>query len=120
MRFKAMHDYTALLPLQSLEKLDSFNKNETTTYSTQLPLGGLGGPPLLAFDTATNLQSGVIYGVAFEIDGVINAYKRKFANFNVILTGGNTLNFAPLLQNKIFADTEFLFKGLYAIATENF
>ena len=120
MRFKAMHNYTALLPMQELNQLTSFNKNNSTWHTQNLPLGGLGAPPLLAYDTATNLQSGIIYGTAFEIDGFINAYKRKFANFNAILTGGNTLNFAPLLQNRIFADTDFLFKGLYAIAKENF
>jgi type III pantothenate kinase len=120
MRFKAMHNYTALLPMQELSDLHIFNKNEETMYHKTLPIGGLGAPPLLAYDTVTNLQTGVIYGIAHEIDGIIGAYKAKFSNFNAILTGGNTFNFAPMLQNKIFADTDFLFKGLYAIATQNF
>jgi type III pantothenate kinase len=120
MRFKAMHDYTVLLPMQELSDLHIFNKNSETTYHKPLPIGGLGAPPLLAYDTVTNLQTGVIYGIAHEIDGIISAYKAKFSNFNAILTGGNTFNFAPMLQNEIFADTEFLFKGLYAIATQNF
>jgi type III pantothenate kinase len=119
MRFKAMHDYTALLPMQELSQLTIFNRNEATMHTKILPLGGLGAPPLVAYDTASNLQSGVIYGLAYELDGIINAYKAKFTNFNAILTGGNTLNFAPMLQNRIFADTDFLFKGLYAIAKEN-
>jgi type III pantothenate kinase len=120
MRFKAMHDYTALLPMQELSDLHIFNKNAEAIFHKPLPIGGLGAPPLLAYDTATNLQTGVIYGIAHEIDGIIGAYKAKFSNFNAILTGGNTFNFVPMLQNKIFADTDFLFKGLYAIATQNF
>jgi type III pantothenate kinase len=119
MRFKAMHEYTALLPMQEIDDLFIFNKNESSFATKTLPLGGLGAPPLLGYDTKTNLQTGVIYGIAGEIDGMINKYKAKFANFNAVLTGGNANNFAPLLQNKIFADSNLLFKGLYAIAQNN-
>ena len=40
-------------------------------------------------------------------------------NFNVILTGGDSLYFAAQLKNEIFTDTNFLFKGLYAISEIN-
>ena len=33
------------------------------------------------------MQSGVIAGMAFEIDGFINAYAAKYGNFNAVLTG---------------------------------
>lgn len=97
MRFKAMHEQTALLPLVQAEK--SF--------------------PLVGYDTMTNLQSGVILGVAGEIDGIIGAYQEHYANFNVLLTGGDMPFFVPHLKNRIFADPNLIFKGLYAISALN-
>ena len=97
MRFKAMQVFTAKLPL--VQKDWNF--------------------PLIGYDTKTNLQSGVIAGMAFEIDGFINAYSAKYANFNAVLTGGDTSYFAGQLKSKIFADPYFLFKGLYALSETN-
>lgn len=97
MRFKAMQYYTAKLPL--VQKDWNF--------------------PLIGYDTKTNMQSGVIAGIAFEIDGFIDAYSAKYGNFNAVLTGGDTAYFAGQLKNKIFADYNFLFKGLYALSETN-
>jgi type III pantothenate kinase len=97
LRFKSMHDYTALLPLV----------NKDWNF------------PVIAYDTKTNLQSGVIAGITFEIDGFIDYYAEKYGNFNVVLTGGDSGYFAGQLKNKIFADLNFLFKGLYAISEVN-
>ncbi len=97
MRFKAMHEHTAMLPL--VEKDWNF--------------------PVIAYDTKTNLQSGVIAGTTWEIDGAINYYNNRYNNFNVILTGGDACYFAGQLKNKITADNYFLFKGLYAISEIN-
>lgn len=65
------------------------------------------------------MQSGVIAGITFEIDGFIDAYTAKYSNFNAVLTGGDTVHFAGQLKNKIFADPNFLFKGLYALSETN-
>lgn len=97
MRFKSMNDFTAKLPLVKKE----FNF------------------PMIAYDTKTNLQSGVLAGIAFEIEGFINYYDGRFGNFNVVLTGGDSAYFAQRVKNKIFADPNFLFKGLYAISETN-
>ena len=97
MRFKAMHDYTALLPL------------EKETWNI----------PLIGYDTRTNLQSGVLNGMAAEIEGIIHKYQAKYSNFNVVLTGGNSSYFAGQLKTRIFADHNFLFKGLYALSQLN-
>lgn len=97
MRFKAMNEFTALLPL--VQKDWNF--------------------PVIGYDTKTNLQSGVIAGITYEIDGFIDYYASKYANFNVVLTGGDSAYFAGQLKNKIFADLNFLFKGLYAISEVN-
>ena len=97
MRFRSLKDYTAKLPL--IKKDWNF--------------------PLIGYDTRTNILSGVVLGMAKEIDGTIDAYKEKYGNFNVVLTGGDSSYFAGHLKNKIFADSEFLYKGLYAISETN-
>lgn len=97
MRFRAMHEFTAKLPLAKAEW----------------------NVPLVGYDTKTNLQSGVVFGMCCEIDGIIEAYKERYGNFNALLTGGDMLIFEPHLKNKIFADPELIFKGLYAISQIN-
>jgi type III pantothenate kinase len=97
MRFRAMHEQTALLPLVKADH--NF--------------------PLIGYDTKTNLLSGVILGMAKEIDGIIEAYALKYSNFNVLLTGGDMGFFVPHLKNKIFADPYLIYKGLYAISASN-
>ena len=100
MRFKSMHDYTAKLPLIEAWSFDT-------------------GIPIVGYDTGTNMLSGVVHGMASELDGIINKYIERYGNFNVLLTGGNSAFFASQLKNKIFADSNFLFKGLYALSELN-
>ncbi|MEO8821295.1 MAG: type III pantothenate kinase [Ginsengibacter sp.] len=102
MRFKALNYYTAKLPVVKVSKSDAgWNF------------------PLIGYDTNTNILSGVILGMAAEIDGIIDLYKDKFDKFNVLLTGGDTVNFVRHLKNKIFADPCLILKGLYAISKYN-
>jgi type III pantothenate kinase len=98
MRFRAMHEYTAKLPL----------------------VKGDWNVPLIGYDTVSNMQSGVILGMAKEIDGIIDAYQERFSNFNAVLTGGSLPFFESHLKNEIFADPELIFKGLYAISQVNY
>lgn len=97
MRLKSLRDYTAKLPLVKAD----WNF------------------PLIGYDTRTNILSGVILGMAKEIDGMIDAYKERYDNFNVVLTGGDSTYFTLHLKNTIFADPDFLYKGLYAISEYN-
>jgi type III pantothenate kinase len=97
MRFKAMNQFTALLPLVHADW----------------------NVPLIGYDTKTNLQSGVVLGMAKEIDGIIEEYQNRYANFNALLTGGDIPFFEPHLKKKIFADPDLIFKGLYAISQIN-
>ncbi|MFZ9387561.1 MAG: type III pantothenate kinase [Chitinophagaceae bacterium] len=97
MRLRSLNYYTARLPLV---KADS-------------------NVPLMGYDTTTNILSGVVLGMAMEIDGFINAYREKYRNFNVLLTGGDIVFLASHLKNKIFADPDLIFKGLYAISEVN-
>ena len=97
MRLKSLNYYTAKLPLI---KADS-------------------NIPLMGYDTATNILTGVVMGMAKEIDGFIEEYEEKFSNFNVLLTGGDIVYLASHLKKKIFADPDLIFKGLYAISEVN-
>ncbi|HEY8661917.1 MAG TPA: type III pantothenate kinase [Hanamia sp.] len=97
MRFKSMNAYTAKLPLVKAD----WNF------------------PLIGYDTRTNILSGVLMGLVAEIDGIIDKYAEKFSNFNVLLTGGDAVNFVRHLKNKIFADPYLILKGLYAISKYN-
>jgi type III pantothenate kinase len=54
-------------------------------------------------------------GIASEIDGMIERYESQYGRINAVLTGGDGAFFESRLKSKIFADSNFLFKGLYAI-----
>ena len=97
MRFKSLQLYTAKLPL--IEKNWYF--------------------PLIGYDTRTNILSGVILGMAKEIDGMIDLYKEKYFNLNVVLTGGDSAYFARHFKNEIFVDADLIFKGLYILSELN-
>ena len=97
MRLKSLQYYTAKLPLVKAD----------------------GNVPLIGYDTATNIQSGVILGMVYEMDGFIDEYSEKFDNFNALLTGGDIVHLGSHLKNKIFADPDLIFKGLYAISEVN-
>ncbi|RYY53979.1 MAG: type III pantothenate kinase [Chitinophagaceae bacterium] len=97
MRLKSLNHYTAKLPV----------------------IQPSSNAPLIGYDTASNILSGAILGMSYEIDGFIDSYARKFDNFNVLLTGGDIVHLASHLKNRIFADPELLFKGLYAISQVN-
>tara|TARA_R110002049_G_scaffold155557_4_gene320468 strand:- start:58 stop:786 length:729 start_codon:yes stop_codon:yes gene_type:complete len=97
MRFHAMHNQTANLPL--VEKEGDFE--------------------LIGNSTKTGMQSGVVNGICFEIDGVISRYKDKFADLTVILTGGDAQFLSKRLKNTIFAHSNFLVEGLNCLLEYN-
>ncbi len=97
MRFRSLHTFTAKLPLVKAD--------------WNFPLAG--------YDTRTNILSGVILGMAKEVDGIIGAYEEKYDNFNVLLSGGDSVYFTRHLKKKIFADPYLIYKGLYAISAFN-
>jgi type III pantothenate kinase len=98
MRFKSLELFTAKLPL--VKPHWNF--------------------PLLGYDTKTNIQSGVIFGMAKEIDGVIEAYEERYENLHVLMTGGDAQYFKPFLKKTITEDPDLIFKGLYVISEYNF
>ncbi|HEY0047506.1 MAG TPA: type III pantothenate kinase [Flavobacterium sp.] len=90
LRYSSLHNYTARLPL----------------LSRAAPTDIIGS------STADSIHSGVVNGVAFEIDGFISRYAENYANFIIILTGGDTVFLADRLKNTIFANSNFLLESL--------
>ena len=90
MRFKAMHNQTANLPLLDKDDILDFIGNSTESC----------------------MQSGVINGVCKEMDGVIDQYLGRFKDLTVILTGGDADFLSKRLKNSIFAHSSFLLEGL--------
>lgn len=99
MRFKALNTFTAKLPLVG------------NTEKTQIKLTGK--------STKDSILSGVVKGVAFEIDGVIKEYINDYKDLTVLLTGGDTLYLKNQLKNEIFANLNLQAIGLNHILNYN-
>ena len=93
MRFQALHDHTAHLPL--LEPQQSV--------------------PYTGKSTQESILSGVIYGITSEIDGIISHYQTLYPNIHVILTGGDADFLKDFIKNRIFAAPNLVLEGLYKI-----
>ena len=90
MRYEALHQQTAKLPLLT----NSYPEN------------------FIGSSTQESIHSGVINGVLLEIDGFIELYKTQYPKFIIILTGGDTEFLAMRLKNTIFANSNFLLESL--------
>lgn len=97
MRYKSLNNLTANLPL--LEK--------------KAPKSLIGNTSKRA------IHSGVVFGVIFEIEGVIKQYREKYEDLTVILTGGDSKFLSKQLKNSIFANSNFLLEGLNFILEFN-
>ena len=91
LRYESLHNFTAKLPLLSLESPKDF----------------------IGTSTSESIHSGVVNGLVFEIDGFIDEYKSRYPNFIIILTGGDTDFLAKRFKNTIFANSNFLLESLY-------
>ena len=96
-RYKALHDYTANLPLLSKDK----------------PINYIGNT------AETSIHSGVCNGMAREIDGVISQYRVDYETLTIVLTGGDADFLAGLLKSSIFVRPFFLLEGLFSILKLN-
>jgi type III pantothenate kinase len=79
--------------------------------------------PLFALGTSTTLcmQSGVTFGTAAQIDGLIERIKLevKESNLKIIVTGGLSSIITPLIMNTCTRDKMLVFKGLLRIFLKN-
>ena len=100
LRYEALHNFTAKLPLLTLEKPKHF----------------------IGKSTSESIHSGVVNGLVYEIDGFIEDFKAQNSKFIIILTGGDSEFLAKRLKNTIFANSNFLLESLnqmYQYKTQN-
>ncbi len=76
---------------------------------------------ILGTNTINCMQSGVTYGVASQVDGMIERIKEEVKNPNlkIIATGGLANLIIPLTKNDIEIDELLTLKGLLAIYRRN-
>jgi len=96
-RFRALNHFTKKLPL--------------VLESEEIPFIGV--------STITAIQSGVVNGICFEMDGYISNLRLKYPDLLVFLTGGHTNYFARRLKNTIFANINLVLVGLNRILEYN-
>ena len=97
MRFKAMHTFTARLPLVKLNPKAQLIGNSTERC----------------------MQSGVLYGMVGEIEGMIQQYQHIYPQLMVILCGGDASFFENKLKPTIFASPDLVLMGLNRILSHN-
>jgi len=91
-RFKALNRYSRSLPL-------------INTPSSSEPLG---------FSLTSSIESGVVTGIKFEIEGYLKIYPDNI----VVFTGGDANYFAKRMKNSIFVISNLVLMGLALIADE--
>ena len=103
MRYKALNNYTAGLPLLSVDE------DFEAKYGK---------------DTPAAIHSGVQNGIKYELMGFMESYTRDKADLNIVLSGGDSIFFDTLLKNSIFApcikiEPHLVLKGLNTAIQNN-
>jgi type III pantothenate kinase len=97
MRFRALNEFTAKLPLLKIDK----------------------NHPYIGDDTASSILSGVLNGIVNEVDGYIDAIRLQYSPLNVVFTGGDSFFFDKKLKNSIFVHPNLVLIGLNRILNYN-
>ncbi|HNP17938.1 MAG TPA: type III pantothenate kinase [Fulvivirga sp.] len=97
MRLKALHTFTANLPLVELQ-------NEVA---------------LVGDTTQSAILSGVVNGVKAEIEEIIRMYSDNYGSLQIIICGGDCVFFENKLKASIFAAPELVLRGLNGILQYN-
>ena len=97
MRFAALHHFTKRIPLVCKQNIGYF----------------------IGKTTEESIRSGVINGIADEIDGTISRYQEQFGEVKIILTGGDKNDLEKRIKSTIFAAPNLVLYGLYKILAFN-
>ncbi|MDD5507764.1 MAG: type III pantothenate kinase [Bacteroidales bacterium] len=97
MRFKALHTFTAHLPLIEMAP----------------------PPRLTGENTEESILSGVMNGIVAEMNGIIHQYRQEYPDIKIILSGGDANYFEKRLKNNIFAIPNIVLEGLNLILSFN-
>lgn len=88
-----------------------------------LPLIGVSGEPLkrvIGANTIDCMRSGLLYGHAFMLDGMIESFEKEIGEkCTVVATGGFSSAIRPLCKTDFILDENLILKGLLAIYRKN-
>lgn len=98
MRYKALNMFTERLPL--LEA----NQNEMS---------------LIGKTTNEAINNGILNGLTFEVDGMIEESKQHYPNLRIVFTGGDAFFFDAKIKNRIFVHPNLVLEGLNSILQYN-
>ncbi|NHN27414.1 type III pantothenate kinase [Flavobacterium jejuense] len=90
LRYQALHNYTAKLPLLEKKDINQF----------------------IGISTDESIHSGIVNGLVYEIEGFVTQYFHKYEHLTIILTGGDADFLAKRLKSTIFANSNFLLESL--------
>jgi type III pantothenate kinase len=93
LRFKALHEFTARLPLCEIAE----------SYSSP------------GSNTREAITAGVLNGVIYEVEANIDQFALKYSNLQVVLTGGGADFLAKRVKRTIFVDYDLVLIGLNRI-----
>jgi type III pantothenate kinase len=97
MRFRALHEFTASLPLcEAKEPNNHFGSS-----------------------TAEAIEQGVMQGILHEIEGYVDRISAKNEKKSIIFCGGDAESFVNRIKNAIFAPRKLMFTGLNRILEYN-
>ena len=96
-RYRALHDYTATLPLLSLPE-------------SVMQLGD---------SSVSAVGSGVAQGIIYEVEGYVRDMSVRYEDMKIIFTGGDANYFAKRLKSAIFATCDLIIYGLNTILEYN-
>ena len=97
MRYSSFTDYTSNLPLLKFQDLNK----------------------IIGTNTEESIHIGINNGIVGEINQYINSLKKSYSEFNIIITGGDSIFLLNKIKNAIFADQDFLASGLNNIIKLN-
>lgn len=97
MRLRALHEFTGRLPLVEPD----------------------GSAPFVGDSTETCIRSGVLLGVAAEIDAAAERNRPDGKEIKVVMTGGDAVLLQTYVKNEVIVEEHLLAKGLNRILLEN-
>jgi len=98
MRFKALHTFTAKLPLVEAQE----------------------NIPLIGNTSASSIRSGVVHGITAELNGIIHAYYHQVGeNMNIVLTGGDMPFFEKRIKYANFAEKHLVLIGIKTLLSDH-
>ena len=99
MRLRALHDYTAALPIVEVPERAEFE--------------------LLGCSTCEAMERGVMQGVLYEIEGYVERFSAEKPKIRIIFCGGDAKRFVNRIKNAIFAGRNLVYVGLNTILEYN-